>query len=167
MAREIKVKELTLENFRPYGTFSKLLHPTARSNGLPGMSFHADMEILELGTAHTAAFSVTRVTSALPHVIVALEHQSHCGEGILPLDGDMLVYFAPAGASYEAALQEVEAFVVPRGVMLTIRPGVWHCCPYPVNTDVINVLNVLPERTYANDCTMKLLAEDERIRIAL
>ena len=49
--------------------------------------------------------------------------------------------------------------------MLTIRPGVWHCCPYTVNTEILHVLNVLPERTYANDCTMKMLAPDERIRI--
>ena len=52
-------------------------------------------------------------------------------------------------------------------MMVTIRPGVWHCMPFTVNTDVINVLNVLPERTYANDCTMKLLKEEERIRIVL
>lgn len=162
---EIKIKELTLENFKPYGSFSRLINPTTRSNGLPGMSFHADMEVLELGSAHAAAFSVTRVTNTLPHVIVALENHSHCGEGILALDGDMLVYFAPAGADYAAALKEVEAFIVPQGVMLTIRPGVWHCCPYTVNTEILHVLNVLPERTYANDCTMKMLAPDERIRI--
>lgn len=165
--REIKVKELTLENFKPYGSFSRMINPTARGNGIGGMAFHADLEVLELGNAHMAAFSTTRVTNALPPVILALENHSHCGEGILCLDGDMLVYFAPAGASYPAALEEVEAFVIPQGVMVTIRPGVWHCMPFTVNTDVINVLNVLPERTYANDCTMKLLKEEERIRIVL
>ena len=45
---EIKIKELTLENFKPYGSFSRLINPTTRGNGLPGMSFHADMEVLEL-----------------------------------------------------------------------------------------------------------------------
>ncbi len=165
--REINVKKLTLENFKPYGSFSQMINPTARGNGIPGMSFHPDLEVMELGTAHAAAFSITRVTNALPPVILALENHSHCGEGILCLDGDMLVYFAPAGASFPGVLEEVEAFVVPRGVMVTIRPGVWHCMPFVVNTDVINVLNVLPERTYANDCTTKILKEEERIRIVL
>lgn len=165
--REIKVKPLTLENFRPYGSFSQMINPTARGNGVGGMAFHADMEILELGTAHAAAFSVTRVTSALPPVILALENHSHCGEGIMALDADMLVYFAPAGAAYPAALNELDAFVVPKGVMITIRPGVWHCMPFPLNAEVVNVLNVLPERTYANDCTMHMLKEEERVRIVL
>lgn len=165
--REIKVKELNLENFRPYGTFSQMINPTARGSGIGGMAFHADLEVLELGGAHAAAFSITRVTDQLPPVILALEQHAHCGEGILSLDGDMLVYFGPAGASYPGVLDELDAFLVPRGVMLTIRPGVWHCCPYTVNTGAINVLNVLPERTYANDCVMKMLAEDERVRIVL
>ena len=165
--RELKVKELTSENFRPYGTFSQMLHPTTRGSGIEGMSFHADMEILELGTAHAAAFSVTRVTDRLPPVILALEYHTRCGEGMLSLDGDMLVYFGPAGAAYPGVLDKLEAFRVPRGVMLTIRPGVWHCCPYTVNTSVINVLYILPERTCVNDCTMKTLSGDERVRIVL
>lgn len=165
--REIKVKPLTLENFKPYGSFSGLINPSARGNGIGGMAFHADMEVLELGTAHSAAFSTTRVTSELPPVILALEQHSRCGEGILALDADMLVYFAPAGGSYPDVLNEIDAFLVPMGVMLNIRPGVWHCMPFAHNADVVNVLNVLPERTYANDCTMHLLKEDERIRIVL
>lgn len=165
--RELKVKELNLENFKPYGSFSNMINPTARGNGIGGMAFHADMEILELGTTHAAAFSVTRVTDAMPPVILALENHSHCGEGIMALDADMLVYFAPAGASYPAVLDEIDAFRVPKGTMITIRPGVWHCMPFPVDAPVVNVLNVLPERTYANDCTMKMLEESERIRIVL
>ena len=49
--------------------------------------------------------------------------------------------------------------------MLTIRPGVWHCMPFPVDSEVIHVLNVLPERTYANDVTMTRLKEEGRLRI--
>lgn len=163
--REIKVKELTLENFKPFGSFSQMVNPTARGNGIDGMAFHADMEILELGCAHAAAFSTTRVTDQLKPVILALEKHSRCGEGIMSLDNDMLVYFAPAGADLPHALEELSAFRVPAGVMLTIRPGVWHCMPFAVDTDVVNVLNVLPERTYANDCEMHLLKEEERVAI--
>lgn len=163
--REIKVSELTLEEFKPFGSFARMINPTARGNGVGGMAFYADLEILELGDTHVAAFSTTRVTNQMKPVIVALERHSHCGEGILSLDGDMLVYFAPAGAEYPKALEELKAFRVPAGVMLTIRPGVWHCMPFAVDTEVINVLNVLPERTYANDCEMHLLEEKDRTAI--
>ena len=37
--------------------------------------------------------------------------------------------------------------------------------PFTVDTEVINVLNVLPERTYANDCEMHLLEEKDRTAI--
>lgn len=165
--REIKTEELTPEVFRAFGTFTKMTDPVRRGNGIPGMAFHADMEILELGEAHAAAFSTTRVTDQLPKRIVALEQHSRCGEGIMSLDHDMIVYFAPAGASIDQALDEVKAFRVPPNVMLTIRPGVWHCMPFPAEAATVNVLNVLPERTYANDCTMHLLEEKDRITIVM
>lgn len=165
--REIRVEELTPEAFREFGTYTKMTDPVRRGSGIPGMAFHADMEILELGEAHAAAFSTTRVTDQLPKMVMALEQHSRCGEGIMSLDNDMLVYFAPAGAAFEQAMQEVKAFFVPAHVMLTIRPGVWHCMPFPAKEAVVNVLNVLPERTYANDCTMHLLEEKDRIAIVM
>lgn len=163
--KEIKVKPLTVENFKRYGSFATMLDPAVPGNGIPGMTFYADLAVLELGCAHAAAFSTTCVTDALPPVILALEQHTHCGEGILALDADMLVYFAPANAAYPAVLEQVEAFRVPKGVLLVIRPGVWHCMPFPAGASQVNVLNVLPERTYANDCTMKLLQDSERIHI--
>ena len=163
--REIKIEELTPEAFRIFGTFTKMTDPVRRGNKISGMAFYSDLEILELGTAHTAAFSTTRVTDSFPKTVVSLEQHSHCGEGIMSMDNDMLVYFAPAGATIQEALKEIKAFRVPPHVMLTIRPGVWHCMPFPAEAPVVNVLNVLPERTYANDCTMHLLEEQDRIAI--
>ena len=163
--KTLEISPLTPENFRIFGSYSRLVEPTAPGGGVNGMSFHPDMEILELGGAHAAAFSVTRVTSQLEPVITVLEQHSHCGEGILSLDHDMYVYFAPAFYTAEQAGTRLVAFRVPAGVMLTIRPGVWHCMPFPVDAEVIHVLNVLPERTYANDVTMTRLKEEGRLRI--
>ena len=165
--KQIETKPLTLENFKKYGSFSDMIHPAGAGGGIPGMTFYPDLEVLELGQTHMAAFSVTSVKKALGTTILALEQHARCGEGILSLDGDMLVYFAPAGLSYPAVADNVEAFLVPQNVMLTIRPGVWHCMPFAVHSEEIPVLNVLPERTYANDCTMHVLKEEERIEIKL
>lgn len=63
-------------------------------------------------------------------MITVLEQHSHCGEGILSLDHDMYVYFAPAFYTAEQAGTHLVAFRVPAGVMLTIRPGVWHCMAF-------------------------------------
>ena len=143
--KTLEISPLTPENFRIFGSYSQMVEPTAPGGGVNGMSFHPDMEILELGNAHAAAFSVTRVTSQLEPVITVLEQHGHCGEGILSLDHDMYVYFAPAFYTAEQAGAHLVAFRVPAGVMLTIRPGVWHCMPFPVDSEVIHVLNVLPD----------------------
>ena len=77
--KTLEISPLTPENFRIFGSYSRLVEPTAPGGGVNGMSFHPDMEILELGGAHAAAFSVTRVTSQLEPVITVLEQHSHCG----------------------------------------------------------------------------------------
>ena len=165
--RQIETKPLTLENFKKYGSFSDMGSPAGTGGGVPGMTFYPDMEVLELGQAHMAAFSVTCVKKALGRTVLALEQHAHCGEGMMSLDGDMIVYFAPAGLTYPAVVDKVEAFVVPKNVMVTIRPGVWHCMPFVISGEEIHVLNVLPERTYANDCKMHVLKDEERIEIRL
>ena len=118
--RQIEVKPLTLENFKKYGSFSNMENPNGVGGGIPGMTFYPDMEVLELGTAHMASFSITQVKKALGTTIIALEQHAHCGEASMSLDGEE-----------------------------------------------IHILNVLPERTYANDCTMHVLKEEERIEIKL
>ena len=77
--KTLEISPLTPDNFRNFGSYSRLVEPTA-----PG------------------------------------------GEGILSLDHDMYVYFAPAFYTAEQAETHLVAFRVPAGVMLTIRPGVWH-----------------------------------------
>jgi ureidoglycolate lyase len=47
---------------------------------------------------------------------------------------------------------------------LCIRPGVWHHAPF-VLEGAANVVIVLPERTYANDCVVVPLEGDSRVRI--
>ena len=49
--------------------------------------------------------------------------------------------------------------------MIVIRPGVWHHAPFSVNAQAANVLIILPERTYANDCEVFEIKEEDRIRI--
>jgi hypothetical protein len=56
-------------------------------------------------------------------------------------------------------------FFVKKGTMVAIRPGVWHCAPFAYKADHVNVLIVLPERTYANDCTIEIIPIEKRISV--
>lgn len=158
--RTVKIKELSAEAFKPYGSFANMLKPTGRKMG----GFHPDMAIMTLGQSNEPAFSVTQVQKK-ENIIDAMECHNRTGEGILPLDGDVLVHVAPASRTDKVPLDQVEVFRVPRGTLLTLRPGVWHCAPFAENTDVANVLVVLPERTYANDIYFYMIPKEEQIRI--
>lgn len=54
------------------------------------------------------------------------EYHNTCAEAMLPLDGDAYIHVAPAGPAGHVPYDEVEVFRVPKGTMVTLRPGVWH-----------------------------------------
>lgn len=164
MSRTVRVKELSLEAFAPYGAYANMLNPSAAKIGQEPIEFFRDMLPLELGTAHYASFSICRVLKREP-VIDVTEYHTACGELCMALDGDMLIHVGPATPNGQVPLDRFEVFRVPKGTGVVIRPGVWHHAPFVINTDVVNCLIVLPERTYANDCEVFEIPEADRIGI--
>jgi ureidoglycolate lyase len=164
----VHVEALTLEAFAPFGSFAHLINPSLSGPsltklGAPPIEFFRDALPLELG-GKSPVFSVCRVEPRAL-LIDVLEYHSHTGEGILPLDGDVLVQVAPATPpNAPVPLEAVRVFRVPHGTMLAIRPGVWHHAPFSLE-GAVNVLIVLPERTYANDCVVVPLEDTQHIRI--
>jgi ureidoglycolate lyase len=125
------------------------------------------MVVQNLGGAALASFSTCRVEKRDP-VIDVTEYHSSCGEGMLPLDGDVLIHVGPASAADGTVpLDKIKVFRVPKGTMVVVRPGVWHHAPFVVDGDAANVLIVLPERTYANDCIVVELSEADRIGVEI
>jgi ureidoglycolate lyase len=162
--RTAKIRELSLESFSPYGAYANMIHPKANKLGAEPIEFYRDMVPLALGTAGSASFSVCRVMER-PLVVDVSEYHSGCGEGILPLDGDVLIHAGPATPPGQLPAQQIEIFRVPKGTFVSLRPGVWHHAPFAHKSRVVNVLIVLPERTYANDCLVQELPPEERIEI--
>ena len=78
----------------------------------------------------------------------------------------MLIHVAPATPNGIVPLEKFRVFRVPRGTLVVLRPGVWHHAPFSPS-GVANVLIVLPERTYSNDCTVVELAVEDQIRIEM
>jgi len=163
--QKVSIKPLTCEAFKIYGSFANMLEPKGPKLGGGLVEFFRDMEILSLGQTGAAAFSITRIQKR-ENIINGVECHMNTGEGVLPLDGDVLVHVAPASRKEAVPLNQIEVFRVPKGTLLTLRPGVWHGAPFAENADVVNVLVVLPERTYANDVFFYSIPKDEEIRIA-
>ena len=162
--RKEKVKELTLEGFAKYGSFANMVNPQAEKLGAEPIEFFRDMAQLDLGCRTIASFSTCRVCKR-PPIVDVTEFHNGTGEGILPLDADILIHVSPATPVGEVPLDKVEIFRVPKGIFVSLNPGVWHHAPFALNTNVANVLIVLPERTYAIDCHVTEILEKDRIEI--
>ena len=158
--RTVQVQELSAAAFLPFGFYAHMIDPQGTKIGAAPVEFFRDMVQQDLGGSSIVSYSICRVEKRALAVDVS-EYHTSTGEGILPLDNDVLIHVAPAGPPDAGMpLDLVQVFRVPRGTMAVLRPGVWHHAPITVNDDPANVLIVLPERTYANDCTVVELGED-------
>ena len=162
--RKIRVRELDRDAFDVYGSYQQLINPKTEKIGAAPIEFFRDMLQLNLGSVPTASISVCRVRRR-PFVIDTVEYHDGSSEGILPLDGDVIIHLAPATPPGQIPLDRFEAFRVPAGTFVALRPGVWHHAAYAVKREVVNVLIVLPERAYALDCEASKLPEKDQIEI--
>jgi len=169
--RELVYRPLSPEAFAPYGSYAPMIAPdengrAAPKLGQPPVEFFRDL--LQSGVAQDSAvsFGVCRVTRR-PFVIDRSEYHDTCCEAQLPLDGDVLFYVAPAVAGDSFPAEQADVFLVPRGTMVVIRPGVWHHAPFVLGPEqAVSCLVALPERTYSRDCLEVPIAEEDRIRIS-
>lgn len=150
------IEELSLEAFAPFGQFAAMLNPQALKIGTPPIEFFRDRVLADMGGA-TPSFSVCRVEPR-PLQIDVSEYHSKTSEVLLPLDGDVLMHVGPATPPHVGApVADFRVFRVPQGTLIALRPGVWHHAPFTLSEKAVNVLVVLPERTYANDCVVETL----------
>lgn len=164
--KQIKVRELDEKSFKVYGSFAGMIDPDTPKLGPPPVEFHRDMARIALSSDTPPSFSITRV-SPRPLVIEKFEYHNRTGEAILPLDGDILIHLAPAGRGSIIPYDGIDVFRIPKGTLVVLHPGVWHQAPYCLGGDPVNVLVVLPERTYELDCATVLFPEKEKLRIDL
>ena len=162
--KTVKVKELGLKAFAKYGSYANMINPKATKIGKEPIEFFRDMVQLDLGGADIASFSVCRVLKR-PAVVDVSEFHTACGEGILPLDGDILCHVGIATPNDEVPLGKIEVFRIPKGTFVALRPGVWHHAPIAWKAGCVNTLIVLPERTYANDCEVYEIPKASRIKV--
>ena len=164
--RTVKIEELEVETFLPFGSYAHMLDPEAEKIGKEPIEFYRDMIQQDLGGKAIVSFSTCRVEKR-SLVIDVTEYHTETGEGCLALDNDILIHVGPATAGGVPPLDKIRVFRVPQGTMVVLRPGVWHHAPFTVDSRPANVLIVLPERTYANDCIVVELKKADQIAISV
>lgn len=160
--REVKVQALSRDAFHPYGSYTQLIMPHDSNKG--AVAFTPDLLGLDLARFTKASFSICRAAMR-DFVIEVGEYHSYTAEGIIPLDGDILLHVG-APTFGPQPWDKYEVFRVPQGYMVSLRAGVWHHAPFAIDKTVSTII-VLPERTYANDCIVDRLDEDKKSRIIL
>jgi len=164
--KTIKVQKLTRENFHKFGDFVTLIDPLNEPATGPKdawCAFFRDMVQLDLGGA-VPSFSTCRIQPR-KFVVDEAEFHNHTGEGAMPLDQDAICWFAPATASKDFPADEVEAFLIPRGTMVVVHPGVWHHAAFATEDKPLNMMIVLPERAYINDVYCAPVPADQQVAI--
>jgi ureidoglycolate lyase len=168
--RELAYRLLTPEAFAPYGSYGPMIDPDAGGRttprlGQPPVEFFRDLVQSGIAGDTTVSFGTCRVTRRPPVIDASEYHDTSC-EALLPLDGDVLIHVAPAVPGDRFPADQAEVFLVPRGTMVVIRPGVWHHGPFALApAQTVSCLVALPERLYARDCHEGPIAEADRIRI--
>lgn len=162
--KTIKIKEITDNNFGVYGTYTKLTEPEGLNLGKAPIDFYPDLLQVSTGKGEPS-FSVCRVAPR-PYTIDTIERHEFCGEGILPLDGDVLIHVGPP-ADHISAFDQIEAYRVPRLTMVSLFPGVWHHAPFALGDASVHTLIILPKKTYENDCATKSIPTGMQIKISL
>ncbi len=157
--KTLKAQKLTREAFHPYGDYCNLTPETMPDANL-------DQINLDMGRPYqNVSFSMLRVMPSKEIIAPMSECHDWTGQGILPLDGDVVIYVGRPTAG-DCPVEKMQVFYVPKYTLITIKPGVWHFTPYTTKTPV-NTLLVMPCRTWAHDVTFYTFKEEEKFKIEM
>ena len=160
--RQVKVSALTHEAFAPFGQFYTMADP--QGYALCGQLHQFFPDRLTADSTHRVGYSPILVKKPNKMVITAVEYHTTTWEMILPLDDDMILHVAPASAG-AVVTDLAKAFIVPKNTLIKMNAAIWHLAPLPATKDALTAMIILPECTYANDCTVVDLPADQQFEI--
>lgn len=159
--KKLIAQPLTKERFQKYGEFQNLLDDAslAQKSIFP-RGFYADVMKLDFGTTTLPTISVCQVNKQEQNVIRALEAHKFTCEGLLPLDGDVIIFVGVPLPGQKFSVDTVEAFIVPKGTFVKLDPLILHGTQFPVDVETAHIVCMLPGRTFMNDMIMERLPEE-------
>ncbi len=160
--RTVKIEKLTHEAFSSFGQFYKMDTPEGYALCGELHKFFPDRITIDSNTR--VAFSPILVKKPEKMIITQQEYHTTTWEMIMPLNDDMILHCAPASAGTPVT-EYARAFLVPKNTMVKMNAAIWHLAPLPANAEELTAIIVLPECTYANDCTVVDLPEDQQFEI--
>ena len=160
--RQIQVEPITNEAFAPFGQFYPMEQP--QGYALCGEIHRFFPDRVNADCNHRVGYSPILVKKPAKMVITQQEYHTTTWEMILPMNDDMILHVAPASAGTPVT-EHAKAFLVPKHTLVKMNAAIWHLAPLPANVDELAAMIILPECTYANDCTVVDLDESQQFEI--
>ncbi|MDR2164027.1 MAG: ureidoglycolate lyase [Clostridiales Family XIII bacterium] len=161
----VNAKPISPEAFAKYGRVSDALGKGEYYFDLGSCHFHRDMIQQNLSRETVVSYSICHAFKR-PMLIDWLEYHNYTEETIMPIDSDVIACFAPAIQGQSCPKEEIEAFIVKAGAIVTCRPGVWHGIPFiKGGAKDAHILCVLPERTYEKDGFVEAWEGKEQVKV--
>ena len=149
--KEITAVKINPTDFAPFGNYCSMTEPEGYPLQGEIHKFYPDR--ISGTCMGSMGFSPIAVRKD-ERIVKMAEYHTTTWEGIV----------APASAGTPVP-ELTKAFLVPKGCMVKINAAIWHLCPLPVNNDVLHAMIILPECTYANDCTVVEFEEKDWFKI--
>ena len=160
----IKAVPISHEGFAPFGQFYKIEAPEGYA--LCGELHRFFPDRLVADSQHRVGYSPILVKKPEKMIITQQEYHTTTWEMIMPLNDDMILHVAPASAGTPVP-ELAQAFIVPKGTLVKMNAAIWHLAPLPASKEELSAMIILPECTYANDCTVVDLAPEQYFEIVL
>ena len=162
--KTIHAVPITHENFAPFGQFYNMEAP--KGYALCGEIHQFFPDRLAADCQHRVGYSPILVKKPERMIITQQEYHTTTWEMILPLDDDMILHCAPASAGTPVT-EFAQAFLVPKHTLVKMNAAIWHLAPLPASREQLTAMIILPECTYANDCTVVDLPPEQQFEIVL
>ena len=162
--KTVKVQPLTVDAFAPFGQFYTMSEP--QGYALCGEIHQFFPDRLTADSNHRVGYSPIVVKKPEKMVITQQEYHTTTWEMILPMDDDMILHVAPASAGTPVT-HLAKAFLVPQHTLVKMTAAIWHLAPLPASKEQLTAMIILPECTYANDCTVVDLKPEEQFEIVV
>lgn len=162
--KQIKAVPISQEVFAPFGQFYTMDQP--QGYALCGEIHQFFPDRLVADSEHRVGYSPIVVKRPERMIVTQQEYHTTTWEMIMPLDGDMILHVAPASGGTPVT-DLAQAFIVPRHTLVKLNAAIWHLAPLPKTNEQLTAMIILPECTYANDCTVVDLTPEQQFEIVI
>jgi ureidoglycolate lyase len=152
-AREVRVKPLTRDNFKPYGTLIEA--PEAKpAISDAALDYWGGLADLNIGRPQVSFLKVKRREFLLDRI----ERHVRITEVFIPLEGVSIFPVAPPrdveNPKAEVPLNEIEAFLLDGSKGIVFKKGAWHWPPFPL-TETATFAVILSAETIEKDLDIR------------